>query len=58
MTTLDDRSFRKMISEILRDLAAKVERREVEATEFASLPIADCPPGYAVHTITIKVRRS
>jgi hypothetical protein len=58
MSTLDDRSFRKLVSALLRDLAGKVDRREVAATDFAALPLADCPPGYAIHKITFLVRRS
>ena len=58
MSTLDDRSFRKLISDLLRDLARKVDAREVEATTFETLAVDECPPGYAVHKITFKVRRS
>lgn len=58
MSTIDDRAFRKMIVGLLQELAAKIDRREVEATEFASRPVEECPPGFAIHTITFKVRRS
>lgn len=58
MSTLDDRSFRKMISALLRDLAAKVDRGEVVSTAFSTLAVDLCPPGHAVHTITFQVRRS
>lgn len=58
MSTLDDRGFRKMISDLLRALAGKVDSREVEVVEFSALPFADCPTGYAVHQVTFRVRRS
>lgn len=58
MSTIDDRSFRQMIAELLRDLARKVSSREVDAVSFDALPVSQCPPGYAIHTITFKVRRT
>lgn len=58
MSTLDDRSFRQMIAEVLRDLARKVLNREVDAVEWSALPIEDCPTGYAIHMITFKVRKT
>jgi hypothetical protein len=58
MSTLDDRAFRKMIAGVLREMADRVESREVVAIEFASLPARDCPDGYQQHTVTFRVRRS
>jgi hypothetical protein len=58
MSTIDDRAFRKTISDLLRDLAEKVDRREVEAVEFNAWPFKDCPNGYAVHQVTFRIRRA
>jgi hypothetical protein len=58
MSTMDDRAFRKIVSNLLRDLADKVDTRNVDAVEFEALPFEECPPGYAMHAIRFKVRRS
>jgi hypothetical protein len=58
VSTLDDRKFRRLLSDLLRDLADKIDRREVDAVEFSALAAAECPPGFAVHSITFRVRRS
>jgi hypothetical protein len=47
-----------MLSEVVRDIADKIDRGDVSALEFELLPLAACPPGYAIHKITFQVRRS
>jgi hypothetical protein len=55
-STLDDRTFRKLISDLLGDLAEKVDQKRVDAVEWSAARASD--DGYVIFEIAFKVRKS